>query len=266
MTSFGELLQLAGTSDPAELFGRAWRLWGSVQRSIEPAAAEGELRSAQALMSILVDAGALSERQLSQAELCRSSVSALLATLESPGAARAGAQPVAAAAAESETPSTDLGAAHAAPHAGRRHAPRPDALPAPSMLLGSGLLAARPSRGLAAGGGGGGVAAAARPTLTTAAARECAGGAGGEVGVTARSPPTARPNPFPSGGASAGPPSPPPPEAAPPPPAPAPVAEPPPPPPSAAAQLLEELRDAVEREAPPHRPMPASPRGRVGAL
>ena len=81
MTSFGELLQLAGTSDPAELFGRAWRLWGSVQRSIEPAAAEGELRSAQALMSILVDAGALSERQLSQAELCRSSVSALLATL-----------------------------------------------------------------------------------------------------------------------------------------------------------------------------------------
>jgi len=241
MSTFNDLLQLAGTEEPSSLFGRAWQLWGTVHRTMEPRSAEGELRSAHALMSILLDAG-LTAKELKQANLCISSVSACLATLE-PDAA-ASSRPPATAEASGGSPATKA----TKPHAGLRHAPRPDALPSPSMLLGSSLMGAKR-------------AAAATPVAARGTGESGGGSSGGEVGFTSPSPPTAHPTPpaapaAPSSPESAPtlehPPSP----AAPPSPEAAPTPErPPPPPPTAAVvcgkgKMLLELEAAVGNVAP----------------
>lgn len=206
MSTFAELLQLAGSEEPGALFTRAWQLWGSVQRTIQPESSETELRSAQALVSILIDANALNEKQLKQANLCNSSVCALLATLEP----AASLQPTSAA-----MPAPPLGdssptTSAARPHAGLRHAPRPDALPSPSMLLGSSLLSAK------AGTPSKSPAPPSRPAALAPIAAENSGSSGGEVGFTSQSPPTAHP-PTSSPAPTAAAPAPAPPQPSPPP-------------------------------------------------
>lgn len=206
MSTFAELLQLAGSEEPGALFTRAWQLWGSVQRTIQPESSETELRSAQALVSILIDANALNEKQLKQANLCNSSVCALLATLEP----AASLQPTSAA-----LPAPPLGdssptTSAARPHAGLRHAPRPDALPSPSMLLGSSLLSAK------AGTPSKSPAPPSRPAALAPIAAENSGSSGGEVGFTSQSPPTAHP-PTSSPAPTAAAPAPAPPQPSPPP-------------------------------------------------
>ena len=121
MASFKALLE--GAEMPtAELFARAWSLWGANMRSItaDPQAFSAEVDAATMLFSFLSSsAGELSTKQQGQVQTVTSMLSSL-AILNEP-----------------EPPAPPSPESPQSKHyAGMRSAPNPNALPAPSLLFG----------------------------------------------------------------------------------------------------------------------------------
>ena len=139
-------LRAAGAG-PAELFAQAWALWGETRRSFtsDPHAAIAELQAAQDLFDDLIARGdALTPKQRSQAELCRSSINALVVGCEPESPKR----PAPAAAASGDAGSGGKKSPVQQPYAGLRAPPGPESLPAPSMLLGAMTLGQKPQPGV----------------------------------------------------------------------------------------------------------------------
>ncbi len=132
---------------PAELFAQAWALWGETRRSFtsDPHAAIAELQAAQDLFDDLIARGdALTPKQRSQAELCRSSINALVVGCEPESPKR----PAPAVAASGDAAGGGKKSPVQQPYAGLRAPPGPESLPAPSMLLGAMTLGQKPQPGV----------------------------------------------------------------------------------------------------------------------
>ena len=127
MSFDGLLAECQPGADAASLFSRAWSVWGANARMFtsDPVASVASIKTAKAVFDFLA-AQPLDEKPLSKIELCRTQIGSLL--IVAAPEPKPAAKP-AAAAAKAEAKGSGA-------YAGGIAAPKPEALPSPSILFG----------------------------------------------------------------------------------------------------------------------------------
>ena len=119
--------------DAGALFTRAWAVWGANARAFtsDPVASVTSIQTAKAVFDFLATQP-IGEKPLSKIELCLTQIGSLL-IVAAPDPKPAKAKPAKAAKPEAAKPE----AAKSSAYAGGIAAPKPDALPSPSILFGA---------------------------------------------------------------------------------------------------------------------------------